>query len=193
MEKNQDQNVSNNSGNSGTRLLGFRLDPDHPRKITPQVVSEEMYFAIGRPIWRHQKKMQAQGRCALNSLQMLWKCDGDCELCDFQCHGRCCSLDMEIEDNEGESCSLIDKVASNDPTPETAAVEKSTAEQLLNRLAELCPEAIRVGKCKIEGDLSTYKALQMLDIVRSTYRYQISCAEKQLCEEFGVKDIRELL
>ncbi len=181
------------SNNGTPRLLGFRLDPNNPRKITPQEVSEEMYFAIGRPIWRHQKKMQTQGKCVLPSIRLLWKCDGDCELCEFRRQGRSCQLDLEIADDEGDTCRVIDKMAGNAPSPETIAVEQITLEKLLERLSELCPEAIQTGRCMADDDLSARKALEQLNINRSAYRYRVDRAEKQLCEEFGVDDISELL
>ena len=32
------------------RFLGFRLNPNDPCRITPVEVTEEVYFALGRPI-----------------------------------------------------------------------------------------------------------------------------------------------
>ena len=181
------------SNYSAPRLLGFRLDPDNPRKITPQEVSEEVYFAIGRPIWRHQKKMQAQGKCALPGIRQLWKCDSDCELCEFQRLGQGCRLDLEIEDPDGDTCRVIDKLADNAPSPETVVMNQIMQGQLLDRLSELCPEAVQAGRSMVDDDLSARKALEQLGINRSAYRYRVDCAEKQLCKEFGVDDIRELL
>ena len=175
------------------RYLGFRLDPNNPRKITPQEVSEEVYFEIGRPIWRHQKKMQAQGKCALPGICQLWKCDGDCELCEFQRLGRNCQLDMEITDSDGDMCRVMDKVASEEPSPETIALKQIMMRRLLDRLSELCPEAIQTGRSMVDENLSARKALETLNINRSAYRYRIERAERQICEEFGVDNICELL
>lgn len=174
------------------RYLGFRLDPNDPRKVTPQEVSEEEYFALGRPIWRHQKKMQGQGKCALNNVKMLWKCDGDCELCDYSRVGREYRLDRTFSDSNGETCRAEDKLASDLPAPESIVVDQITLGRLLDRLIELCPEAIQTGKRMVEEDISTRKALEKESISRSLYRYRLGKAEQQLCEEFGVSDISEL-
>ena len=174
------------------RYLGFRLDPNDPRKVTPQEVSEEEYFALGRPIWRHQKKMQGQGKCALNNVKMLWKCDGDCELCDYSRVGREYRLDRTFSDSNGETCRAGDKLASDIPTPDSIVVDQITLGRLLDRLMELCPEAIQTGQRIVEEDISTRKALEKESISRSLYRYRLGKAEQQLCEEFGVSDISEL-
>ena len=60
-------------------------------------------------------------------------------------------------------------------------------------MSELCPEVIQTGRRMAEDDLSARKALEQLNISRSAYRYRVDRAEKQLCEEFGVDDISELL
>ena len=174
------------------RILGFRLDPENPRKITPQEVSEEVYLAVGRPIWRHQKKMQAQGKCALTNAHQIWKCDGDCELCEFRRLGRGCELDAEIEDADGETCRAIDKMCGDDPSPEAIAMEKTTMELVLERLTEICPEAVQTGRFMEDHELPAYKALKELSIKRTTYLYRLERAKEQLCKEFGVDDISEL-
>ena len=181
-----------NGNPSNTRFLGFRLDPSNPRKITPQEVSEEVYFELGRPIWRYQKKMQGQGKCALSNVCQLWKCDGDCELCEYQRVGRCCQLDLEVTDENGDASQAIDRLAHDDMSPENITVDQMNMERLLERLAEICQDAIRIGHCMTENDLSTLKALKQLGINRSTYLYRLERAEKQLCKEFGVENIREL-
>ena len=178
--------------NSKKRLLGFRLDPNNPYRITPQEVSEEVYFALGRPIWRHQKKMQALGKCGLPGLNWLWKCDADCEFCDFKRNGRCASLDRERTDDSGDTYREGDLMPSDEPTPEAIAVDRITLDKLLARLAELYPDALAVGSMMTDQDISQRKALEMLEMNRTTYRSQFEKASRQVCREFGVESIDEL-
>ncbi|MBO5569057.1 MAG: hypothetical protein J6J41_02940 [Clostridia bacterium] len=177
---------------SKKRLLGFRLDPNNPYRITPQEVSEEVYFALGRPIWRHQKKMQALGKCGLPGLKWLWKCDGDCEFCDFKRNGRCASLDRERTDDSGDTYREGDLLPSDEPTPEAITVDRIMLDKLLGRLAELCPDALAAGSMMVDQDISQRKALEMLQMNRTTYRSQFEKACSQVCQEFGVDSIDEL-
>ena len=174
------------------RYLGFRLNPNDPFKITPVEVSEEVYFALGRPIWRHQKKMQRLGKCGLPSLKWLWKCDADCELCEFQRNGRCLPLDREHKNASGETYREGDLLPSPDPGPESIAVQQITLRKLLARLDELCPDAIASGKVMMDQDLSQRKALEQLKLNRTTYRSQFDKASRQVCREFGVDNVDEL-
>ena len=178
--------------NGDKRLLGFRLNPNDPYKITPQEVSEEVYFALGRPIWRHQKKMQAQGKCGLPSLKWLWKCDGDCELCEFQRNGRTLPLDRERTDANGDTYREGDRMPSPDLSPESIAVDRITLRKLLERLDDLCPDAIYAGNVMVDQDISQRKALEQLGMNRTTYRSQFEKASRQECQEFGVDSIDDL-
>ncbi|MBR1711131.1 MAG: hypothetical protein IJ719_20270 [Clostridia bacterium] len=178
--------------NNKKRLLGFRLDPNNPYRITPQEVSEEVYFALGRPIWRHQKKMQALGRCCLPDLKLLWKCDGDCELCDFKRNGRTLPLNRERENANGDTYREGDLMPSDELTPEAIAVDRITLDKLLARLTELCPDALAVGSMMTDQDISQRKALELLEMNRTTYRSQFEKASRQVCREFGVESIDEL-
>lgn len=174
------------------RYLGFRLNPNDPYKVTPVEVSEDVYFALGRPIWRHQKKMQTQGKCGLNDVKWLWKCDGDCELCEFKRNGRHQSLDRERVDADGDTYREGDKMPSPAPGPESIAVDQITLRRLLARLEELCPDAISTGEVMVEQDISQRKALEQLGLKRTTYRSQFDRAVQQVCREFGVGSIDEL-
>ena len=181
------------SNSNHRRYLGFRLDPNDPYKITPQEVTEEVYFALGRPIWRHQKKMQAQGKCRLPGLKWMWKCDADCEFCEYQCAGRELRLDRECQNADGDSYREGDALPSGEPTPEAIAVERITLGKLLERLSELCPDAIATGMCMADQNISQRKAMELLGMNRTTFRSQLTRVEKQVCQEFGVDSIDELL
>ena len=129
-----------------TRILGFRLDPNDPRKVIRQEVSEEVYFSLGRPIWQHQWKMRSQGKCGMDDRTEMWKCDGDCELCQFRLAGKDCRLDAPVGSADGDGCTAGEMIPSNAPGTEEAALNRATMEQLFKRLGEVYPEAMDVAR-----------------------------------------------
>lgn len=186
------ESVSTSTEQKTARLLGFRMNPDNPRKITAMEVSEEIWLELGRPIWRRQQKMRSRGQCALNNPAMMWKCDGDCELCDYRRDGRELRLDEPLLDEEGEGCSMGDMIPDDGPAVEDIAVEDTAMSDLLDRLERINPEAVRVGRRMVEQNLSVKKALESLEINRSAYRYRLEKTARALCDELGLSDLREL-
>jgi len=150
-------------------------DANNPHNVTLYPVSEEVYHDISKEINRTRSKMQYHGQCACPK-KYLWKCDGDCSLCEYRSAGDKLSLDKEIE-------------MHGDTFADTADVEEIVSDeilmkQLLARLAELMPEAVEVGKL-IESGLSERTSLEQLDLKRSTYRSQLAKVRKILEAEFG--------
>lgn len=156
------------------RYLPMR-DVNDPHKVTLIPVSEEVYCNISKETNRIRSKMQYHGQCACPK-KYLWKCDGDCSLCEYRSAGDKLSLDKEIE-------------MHGDTFADTADVDEIISDeilmkQLLARLAELMPEAVEIGKL-IESGLSERTSLEQLELKRSTYRSQLAKVRKQLESEFG--------
>ena len=176
----------------GTRILGFRLNPENPGEMTPVEVDEETYFAMSRPAWAHRDKMRKAYKCALDNPNKLWKCDGDCELCEYQREGHDVRLDKSVGSEGEDGLCAGDLIPSDAPSPEEVTVNKIVMTRLLERLAELCPEAMRVAQCMTEKNLSIRQALKETGFERERFRYNFRKVEKQLCNEFGVDTIRRL-
>ena len=167
------------------RFFSVRLNPDDPHDVTLQPVSEQEYFALYRPVWRKQKQMQKTGQCRCRK-ECLWKCDGQCDLCEFRTAGVELSYDRDLKENG-------DHHASPCSDPADILGDREILRQLLRRLEELCPDALDVGNLMTEGDgMSQRDALEQLGLTRSTYRSRVQKAEEILCREFGVNDIRDL-
>ena len=175
-----------------TRILGFRLDPNDPRKVIPQEVSEEVYFSLGRPIWQHQWKMRSQGKCGMDDRTEMWKCDGDCELCQFRLAGKDCRLDAPVGSADGDGCTAGGMIPSDAPGTEEAALNRATMEQLFKRLGEVYPEAMDVARLMMVKQLSIRQALKELGIDRNRFQYAFKRAEERLCREFDVDLIARL-
>lgn len=173
------------SKNKKQRYFPVRLNPDDPHDVTLQPVSEEEYFALYRPVWRKQKEMQKNGQC-MCPRHLLWKCDGQCDLCAYRAAGIELSFERDMEENG-------DHHEAPGADPADIYADKEILLQLFKRLEELCPEALDVGDLMTDGDgMSQRDALKQLGITRSTYRSRVQKAEEQLCREFGVRDIRDL-
>lgn len=113
-------------------------------------VTEEVYLAYYRPIWRTQKAAQKAGQCFCPK-DKLWLCDGDCPMCEYRAPGNTISLDAPIENADGDKFSLVETI--EDPTADFAdiLVDRLLLEQLLNELAEQDPEGKRICELIMEG------------------------------------------
>lgn len=113
-------------------------------------VTEEVYLAYYRPIWRAQKAAQKVGQCFCPK-DKLWLCDGDCAMCEYHAAGNTTSLDAPIENGDGEEFSLVDTL--EDPTADFAdvLVDRLLLEHLLDELAEQDPEGKRICELIMEG------------------------------------------
>lgn len=61
-------------------------DANDPQKVTLIPVNEEIYADITREKTRIQNKHQYHGRCCCPK-QYLWKCNVDCEVCEYRVAG----------------------------------------------------------------------------------------------------------
>lgn len=168
---------------SKQRYFPVRLNPDDIHKVTLQPVSEEEYFALYRPIWRKHKALQKSGQCLCRQ-KYLWKCDGQCDLCEFTAKGDELSLEKDFEDHG-------DHHAAPGADPAAIYADREILRLLLQRLEELCPDALEVGDLVLDG-MSQRDALEHLGLTRSTYRSRVQKAEEMLCREYGIDDIRDL-
>lgn len=163
------------------RFYPARLDPNNPQKITLVPITEEQYQTLLPPIWKHQRRMNRLGMCSCTQ-QSIWKCDADCELCAFKTTGQMISLEDTIE-SSGEDIAA----ANSDPS---LIVSKTVlTQQILSRLGELCPEAITVGK-GIQSGLTQQEAIKRIGLKRGTYFSRVKKAERIICKEFKIEDLK---
>lgn len=153
-------------------------DANDPHKVSLIPVSEEVYADITRETTRIRSRRQYHGQCCCPKAY-LWKCDGDCEVCEYRAAGDNLSLDYETEMHG-------DTFADTSDTEEIVT-DRILMHQLLERLGQLMPDAITVGQMSLDEDLSERKCLEQLGLKRSTYRSQLEKVRKQLESEFGIK------
>lgn len=124
---------------------------------------------------RIRKKAQYHGECACPK-KYIWKCDGDCDHCDYCVREQPLSLDLEIENHGDCFCDSTDT--------EEVITDKLFFSELLARLAVLMPEAIEVGKLMLNGE-SERSSIEKLGMTRSTYRSRLNKIKQQLFDEYG--------
>ena len=141
-------------------------------------VDDEIYYEYYRPVWRERKRSQNSGRCRCTK-RNLWKCDGVCTGCKYYAAGNLCSLDVEIEGQEGVTlkdilpetkCSLDDLVETKD----LYEALHTTLSQLPTLQKAIC-EYLMMGKT--EREIAT-----LLEKSQSTINYQKKKAFKVLRE-----------
>ncbi len=158
---------------------------DKPRRIylkstrTWVEVDEEFYRSYMRECDATRKRMQYHGRCVCPK-NKFWLCDTDCPACEFRRTGDTLSLDSEPTDS---GYSLLDTLEDPAASIEDIIADFDELSQLLHRLGELMPEAIKVGILREQGLNESYIAAE-LGIPRTTLRSRLAKAREQLSEEY---------
>lgn len=145
-------------------------------------VSPEQYEEFDR--WRTnlRKREQYHHRC-MCPRSKWWLCDGMCQDCEFHAPGDTLSLDMPVSNEDGDVVTLLDTLVDPAPTIESVICDKAELDQLFERLNELMPEAVQIGKLRQEG-LSDAAIAEIIGIKRTTFLSRLKKAKEQLATEF---------
>ena len=148
-------------------------------------VSPEQYEEFDR--WRTnlRKREQYHHRC-MCPRSKWWLCDGMCQDCEFHAPGDTLSLDMPVSNEDGDEVTLLDTLVDPAPTIESVICDKAELDQLFERLNELMPEAVQIGKLRQEG-LSDAAIAEIIGIKRTTFLSRLKKAKEQLATEFPVR------
>ena len=101
-------------------------------------VTEEEYKEFYREVDAKRKREQYHHRCVCTK-EFIWKCDGDCDICEFHRSGDMYSLDYKNDDGEG----LMDKMAE-DKVMEVLIADSMLLESLIQKLCELDPDGAKM-------------------------------------------------
>ena len=112
-----------------------------------------------------------------------WLCDGMCQDCEFHAPGDTLSLDMPVSNEDGDEVTLLDTLVDTAPTIESVICDKAELDQLFERLNELMPEAVQIGKLRQDG-LSDEAIAEIIGIKRTTFLSRLKKAKEQLAAEF---------
>ena len=145
-------------------------------------VPEEYYRDHVHYYDTYRNRQKAHGRCVCPKSK-FWLCDGDCCSCEFRRAGDMCSLDYEMENEEGDAFTALDSLADPSPLIEDIISDRDQLTHLFQRLGEIMPEALRIGELRLQG-LSDSAIAGMVGIKRTTFLSRINKAKKILADEF---------
>lgn len=84
--------MANLENQSKKRYYPLR-DAENPYKVSLVEITEAQYRALYPEIWATQKREQYHHRCMCPK-KYIWKCDGNCDLCEYHAAGDMLSLDV---------------------------------------------------------------------------------------------------
>lgn len=121
-------------------------DASNPYKVSLVEITEAQYRALYPEIWATQKREQHHHRC-MCTRRYLWKCDGNCDLCEYHAYGDMLSLDVSTEDG---NANMYDTISDTAPTMEDVLADRLFLEQLFDRLKELDPDSNTIIQCWLD-------------------------------------------
>ncbi len=144
-------------------------------------VPEEVYREHVRHYDSYRKKQKGRGECACPKSK-FWLCDGDCLTCEFH-HASMDSLDYTVENEDGDTCSPLERLCDPSPSIESIVTDKVELDRLFARLNELMPEAIEIGKLRQQG-LPDSAIADALGIKRTTFLSRLKKVKALLADEY---------
>ena len=143
-------------------------DEKNPYKVTLVEITETQYQALYPDVWAAQKREQYHHRCMCPK-KYLWKCDGNCDLCEYHTAGDILSLDVPTEDG---NANMYDTIPDTAPTMEDVLSDAMLLEQLIAKFRELDPDADHI--IELLGDeLSDRKIAEQLGRKQRTFADQM--------------------
>lgn len=150
-------------------------DAINPYKVTLVEITETQYRALYPEIWATQKREQHHHRC-MCTRKYLWKCDGNCDLCEYHAAGDMLSLDVPTEDG---NANMYDIIPDSAPTMEDVLSDAMLLEQLIARFRELDPDADRIIELLMD-ELSDRKIAEKLGRKQRTFADQMKKIRTEL-------------
>ena len=130
-----------------------------------------------------RKQMKEEKRCSCPQSKW-WYCDGMCQDCKYSPSDEVASLDELYAGPDGSTFRLSDLLVDTSLPVSEACVNQLFAQKILNRLRELMPEALTIGRLRLLG-MTDEAIAKEVGIPRTTFLYQLDKAWQTLQEEFG--------
>lgn len=128
--------MSNNENQSKKYYYPLR-DAENPKKVSLIEITEEQYRALYPEIWATQSRERNHGRCVCPK-KYNWKCDANCDLCEYRAMGDKVYLDEPAPDGNTDWYNAI---------PDTESVvdeivdDRILLAKLIEKFRELDPDA----------------------------------------------------
>ena len=150
-------------------------DASNPYKVTLVEISEAQYRALYPEIWATQKREQYHHRCRCPK-KYIWKCDANCDLCEYSAAGDRLSLDVTTEDG---NANMYDAIPDREPTMEDVISDAILLKELIERFRELDPDADLIIEM-FKEELSDRKIAERLGRKQRTFADQMKRIRKEL-------------
>lgn len=168
--------MANLENQSKKRYYPLR-DAENPYKVSLVEITEAQYRALYPGIWATQKREQYHHRC-MCPRKYIWKCDGNCDLCEYHAAGDMLSLDVPTEDG---NANMYDVIPDTTPTVEDVISDALLIEQLFVKLHELTPNADSIIECwKKDYKISDRAIAERLGIKQRTFADQMKKIRTEL-------------
>ena len=112
----------------------------------------------------------------------IWKCDGNCDLCEYHVAGDILSLDVPTEDG---NANMYDSIPDTAPTMEDVISDAILLEQLIAKFRKLDPDANRIIEM-LGNELSDRKIAEQLGRKQRTFADQMKKIRTELREGINV-------
>ena len=145
-------------------------------------VTKEEFDNYYRDINAFRKNQQRHGKCVCPEKKRL-DCDMDCAACPFRRAGDGLSLDYTTTDEDGTEICWADNLEDPSPLIEDIVTDTQVLNQLFQRLNELMPEALAIGKMRLSGK-SDLAIAREIGIKNTTFRSRLNRAKEVLEREF---------
>lgn len=145
--------------NDNQRFYPLR-DPENPFKVILTPITEEQYRSLYPDIWAIQKREQYHGRCMCTK-HYLWKCDGQCDLCEYHASDTV-SLDEPLPDGNG---TLGDYIPDSKPSIEDIIADRALLKCLIARFRDLIRKPTVLSRCvSTTRRFQTVRSLRRSDV-----------------------------
>lgn len=139
-----------------------------PESRTYEPVSEEIYNAYYRPIWRTFQKEHYHNRCSCPGYN--WHlCSGDCFMCSYHTAGNILSLEKELDNAEDTPFTLYETLSDDSLLIEPLIEEGELRCEIHRLLEELDTESREICQLIMEG-YSERQAATRMHMARSTFK-----------------------
>jgi len=154
----------------------------HNRDGSHEPVTEDEFNDFYHYASNFRRTQQRNGLCCCKRDKWML-CDTDCAYCPFQMHNETLSLDYTVADDEGNERSWLEQISGEGDLLEDIIGSADEVRRALLRIEELMPEALVIGRCRLEG-MSEEAIAEEIGIGRKTFAYRLKKLKSAIEEDF---------
>ncbi|MDO4650814.1 MAG: hypothetical protein Q4B26_19435 [Eubacteriales bacterium] len=149
--------------------------------------TKEQFKSYYRDIDAYRRTRMNHGQCTCPPSKWL-TCDMDCCNCPYRTSGKNYSLDSQFTDKKGNPVNWLDFLQESMPDLQAPRVDevvtnRSEALDILERLAELMPVALEIGRLREQGFTDTAIS-EEIGIPRKTFTDRLKRVRDELKADY---------